>query len=347
MKMFKFMLTFMLISWSMSEEAAASCLEKAVLEKIGFTAADAIEKVTDPTYCTDVYADPGRCITADSIKTFIDAKQTLFSESNSGYGQLVEMFDTFFGNIGESLSNLWDKITDSTSEKTWKDKMAEEVKKAQDAHDTCFKTHNQIMHGISCMLSSGVAGQKATVSGDVIKIKSGKAALQLVSDCMPVVAAICMFYKGGEEAKLEVPQTDMQKKLCEEHKKYEECMSKDGGTATTCLDEAAKKKFFPELYAPFKNIWMPKVEDVKGVTDKMLEWLGNTKDKVFSWFKSTDEETASGRMLEGTITLEYEFEDDGYDIYAAGAKSGVEVKGVKIYSLGIIVSLIGLFLQLN
>lgn len=345
MKMLNVLLTTLLLSWAArAEDATSSCLEKATLEKLGFTAAD-VEKVSSPTYCTDVYADPGRCIAADTIKTFIDGKQDQFSTYNSGYGKLTEMFDTFFGNIGESLSNIWSSITDSKKDKSWKEQMAEAVSKAKENHDKCFKTHNQIMHGVSCLLSSAAASQKVTVDGSTLTIKISESALQVVSDCMTVVSAICMYYRGGEEAKLDIPQSDEQKALCEQHQVYEKCLA-DGGTETTCLDNDKKKPFFEKLYAPYKNMWMPAVTDIEKFTDKMSEWFSNAKDTVFSWFKSDDSSSAS-RILESDMTIKFTVEEGGHDCYGGGEKSGVEVKGIKLFSAGIVVSLISLILRIN
>lgn len=330
------------VSGEVEVTVGASCLTKETLEKLGFTAADSIEKVSSPTYCTDVYADPGRCITADTIKTYIEKKQDEFTVSNSGYAQLVKMFDTFFGNIGEALSDFWAKITDNQEPKTWKERMSAQIKKAQDVHDTCFKTYNQITHGVSCLLSSGKALQETTVSSDKVTIKANNSALDLVPNCMEVVGAICLYFKGGEEAKVDTKQTDDQKMLCEEHATYEKCKS-EGKNDETCLTTDIKKKFFNYMYAPLANKWFPKVTDIESVTDKMLEWFKNAKDTVFSWFKSDGD--SSERILESAMSIEFDFSDSGYDTYQGGSKSGVEVKDAKLFSLGSLVLIIGLYLQ--
>jgi hypothetical protein len=277
--------------WTNAQDTATdSCLDSETLTKLGFTGA-ALEKVSEPTFCTDVYADPGRCITANTYEAAVNKYQDEFTTHNMGYGTLVEMFDTFFGNIGESLSNLWDKVSGGSEEKTWKEKMAEEVKKAQDAHDECFMGYNQVMMGVSCLLTSGKAKQLAEVNGETIKITATKTMLDVVETCMPVISAVCLYFKGGEEATdLTTPQTDDQKALCALHNTYEKCKS-DGGNDTTCLDDSVRESFFEKMYQPYKNIWFPKVADVQGVTDKLLAWFDSAKDKVFSWFGSTKDST--------------------------------------------------------
>lgn len=344
--MLKLAFTFLLATVVISEETAASCLEKANLEKLKTTAKDAIEKLTAPSYCTSVFKDPGTCVDEATVETAINYFQDKFTEYNAGYKKLVDMFDTFFGNIGSSLSELWDKITDKESEKTWKDKMAEEVKKAQDAHDKCFMSYNKISHGTICVLASGVAGQKATVDGNKIKLKATNSALQVVSDCLGVIAANCLFFKGGKEAELDTAQTDNQKSLCDKFSEYEKCIS-DGGNDTTCLDEDKKQKFFKHLYSLNTNSWMPDVTKVDSITDKMLEWFSNTKDKVFSWFKSTDEaNTTTSRILAEELTIEIEIDSTGADLWTIGGESGVTIKGIRIHQWLSLTIIMGLFIKL-
>jgi len=353
--------------WTNAQDTTTdSCLDSDTLTKLGFTSAT-LEKVSEPSFCTDVYADPGRCITADTYETVVNKYQDEFTTHNMGYGTLVEMFDTFFGNIGESLSNLWDKVTGSTEEPTWKEKMAEEVKKAQDAHDDCFMGYNQVMMGVSCLLTSGKATQLAEVNGETIKITATKSMLDIVETCMPVISAVCLYFKGGEEATdLTTPQTDEQKKLCEHHNTYEKC-KKDGGNDTTCLDDSVREKFFEQMFQPYKNIWFPKVADVEGVTDKLLAWFEGAKDKVFSWFDKTEEtstdsssstdtssntdssttntDTSSARILESTVTINFKIDTAGADLWAMGSKSGVTRKFTEIFSFGIMSMLVGFLLK--
>lgn len=348
MKLIIISMAMVFVAGNISVEAGAtvaSCLSKDTLGKLGFTAADSIEKVSSPTYCTDVYADPGRCIAADTIKAYIEKKQDEFTAWNAGYVKLTEMFDTFFGNIGETLSKIWASITNEKKEKTWKEQMADLVKKSKETHDKCFKTHNQIMHGLSCMLSSAKAGQLLKVETSELEVNVSKTSLQVVVDCMPVIAAICMYYKGGEDAKLDIPQTDTQKEVCVKHQEYEKCMSGDSGTETTCLDDSKKEEIFKKMYNPYSNEWMPSVTDVEKFSDKMLEWLKNAKNTVFSWFKSSDSTTA--RILESTMKVKFKISESGYDCYGSGTKSGVPVKGIRLYSLGIVASLIALIIRHN
>ena len=283
----------------------------------------------------------------------VNKYQDEFTTHNAGYGTLVEMFDTFFGNIGESLSNLWDKVTGSTDEPTWKEKMAEEVQKAQDAHDDCFMGYNQVMMGVSCLLTSGVASQHATVNGNSIKINATKTMLDIVGTCMPVISAVCLYFKGGEEATdLTTPQTDEQKALCAEHNTYEKC-KKDGGNDTSCLDDSIREKFLTNMFAPYKNVWFPKVADVEGVTDKLLAWFDTTKDKVFSWFKSdettteTNTENTASRVLESTVVVTFKIETTGADLWAMGGKSGVTRKSTNILKFGLVSFFIGFLLRFN
>lgn len=341
---------------SLNEETTDTCLPKATLEKLGFTGEGTNVKVDSPAFCTDVYADPGRCIAADNIKTVIENYQTEFSTSNAGYAQIATVFDTFFGNIGESISGLWTKVTgsdDEKKEKSWKSQMAEEVSKAKEVHDTCFKTHNQLTHGVSCLLSSGKAAQKSSESGETLTVSISKSATQLVTDCMPVISAVCFFYKGGAEAKLEIPQTQTQKDLCELHKVYVKCLA-DGKADAECLDDTIKQNFFEKMYAPYKSVWLPSVEEVTTTTTKLLAWFESVKDKVFSWFKNTDETTpeSSGssttrRILASTIEVKFTFVEDGADLYVMGGKSQVKVIGIKIHHFGILTIMIAFILRLN
>ena len=357
--MLKYFVILTLASFALTEETTSTCLAKATLDSLGFSGEEAVTKVDSPTYCTDVYADPGRCIAADNIKTVIDKLQTEFSTYNSGYGQLTTLFDTFFGNIGESITSLWTKVTGSDeekAEKSWKSMMAEEISLAKDAHDTCFKTYNQLTHGTSCLVTSGLADQKTSLSGTTLTVTISNSSLQLVSDCLPVVSAICLFYKGGEEAPdLTIPQTQSQKDLCELHKTYAQCL-KDGSNETTCLSDDIKKTFFAKMYAPFKNIWLPSVEEITSVSDKMLEWFSSVKDKVFSWFGNTEDstetttdttDTTASRILSSDMDVVFTFADDGADLYVMGGKSGVEVSGIQIQHFAILGLMITFFLRLN
>jgi hypothetical protein len=349
MKLSSILLILTISSVAWAEETTSSCLSADTLTALGFTSAT-LEKVTDPTYCTDVYADPGRCITADTYATVVNKYQDEFTEHNAGYGKLVEMFDTFFGNIGESLSNLWDKVTGSTEEPTWKEKMAEEIKKAQDAHDNCFMGYNQVMMGVSCLVTSGVASQHTEVNGNNLKVTATKTMLDIVETCMPVISAVCLYFKGGEEATdLTTPQTDEQKALCAEYNTYEKC-KKDGGNDTSCLDDSVREKFLGNMFAPYKNIWFPKVADVEGVTDKLLAWFESTKDKVFSWFKSdetTNTETTTARVLASEVNVSFKIDAAGADLWAMGGKSGVTRKSTNILAWGIVSFFIGFLLRFN
>lgn len=351
MKMLNLFVLLTLASAAFAEEGTDSCLAKATLESLGFTGPGTVTKVDSPTYCTDLYADPGRCIDADNIKTVIEMYQNEFTTHNGGYGELASIFDTFFGNIGESITALWSNVTgsdDENKEKTWKAKMAEEISNAKDAHDKCFKTYNQLTHGLSCLVSSGAAVQKTSLSGETLTVSITESSLQLVTDCMPVVSAVCMYYKGGEEAKLAIPQSDDQTALCTEHNTYVKCLS-DGGNDSSCLTVDVKKKFFGYIYSPYKNKWLPSVQEVKDTTDKILEWFTSVKDKVFSWFKDTEEtstETNSEtRLLESTMTLVFNFDSAGADLYAHGGKSGIEPKGINIHHFGILSIMIAFLLR--
>ena len=351
--MWKITLLFMLSSLALSEETTGSCLANDVLTGLGLTGAT-MEPITDPTYCTEVYATPGRCITADTIKEYIEAKQTKFTEYNAGFVEIDDQFNTFFGNIGSSLAELWAKITDSTSEKSWKDKMGEVTKKAEDSVNKCFMSYNQITHGASCFLSSGLAGQKAAVADKKITIDATDSVLQVVGDCIDVISAICLFWKGGDEAKVDTSQTEDQKKLCQEHQDYQKCIT-DGGAADSCLNER-KEKIFELMYSYNSNKWIPDATNVKSVADKVLAWFSDAKDKIFSWFKSTDEantsetttETTTARLLAEDYEIVFKIvASDGADIWKIGGASGVTIKGVAIQACLKLMLLVPLFFGLN
>jgi len=353
MKMLNLFVLLTLASAAFAEETTDSCLAKATLETLGFAGPGTLSVVDSPTYCTDLYASPGRCTDEGNVKTVIELYQDEFSTHNAGYSELASVFDTFFGNIGESITALWTKVTgddDENKEKTWKAKMAEEISNAKENHDKCFMTYNQLSHGLSCLLTSGLAAQKSTLSGETLTVSTGESALQLVTDCMTVVSAVCMYYKGGAEAELTIPQSDSQKALCAEHNTYVKCLS-DGGNDSSCLTVDIKKKFFANMFSPYKNKWLPSVQEVKDTTDKILEWFASVKDKVFSWFKDTDSETTetttTTRLLSSTMTLVFDFGTDGADLYAYGGKSGVPVKGINIHHFGILSIMIAFLLRLN
>jgi L-rhamnose mutarotase len=341
--MLKLALILTFASFAFTEETTSTCLADAKLTEFGLTGAT-MEAVESPTYCTDVYKSPGRCVTADSIKAYIEEKQNKFTEYNAGYGQIDEDYNTFFGNIGSKLSELWDNITNSESEKTWKDKMAEVTKAAEDNADKCFMSYNQVTHGVACFLSSGIAGQKSAVADKKVTIDATDSIQQVVTDCMDVVSAICMFFKGGEEAKLDTAQTDIQKTLCTEHNAYHECVS-DGGSADSCMTSARKEALFNAIYSFTGNKWMPDPTKVKGVTDKILEWFDSAKEKVFSWFKPTEETASAGRLLEEGSTIEFKFTSDGQDLWVMGGNSGVERKNVSSLKWGIVAAMVAMFFR--
>lgn len=347
--MFKLGLLLTLATFAYSQDATDTCLAETNLTDFGFTAAT-MEAVESPTYCTDVYNSPGRCITADTIKAIIEKKQTNATTYNEGYLQIDKDYNTFFGNIGAKITELWNDVLKKEGEKTWKDQMAEVTKNAEDNADKCFKTYNQISHGVACFLSSGSAGQGTTVSGKTVTIKATDSIQQVVDDCMNIVSTICMFFKGGEEAKLDTAQTDSQKALCTEHNNYKQCLS-EGGNETSCMTTARKEALFNEIYSFTSNKWMPDPTKVQGVTDKILEWFDGAKEKVFSWFKPTEETSTdtstetTTRILEETATVEFSFSAEGKDLWTIGGKSGVIIISVSNLKWGIIATLIAMFLR--
>jgi L-rhamnose mutarotase len=351
--MLKFVLIQTLFAFAFTVEVqvnvdlTSTCLSDSTLTDFGFTAAS-MEAIDSPSYCTDVYKSPGRCITADSIKAYIEAKQNEFSEHNAAYVQIDDYYNTFFGNIGAKLSELWANITNTKTEKTWKDQMVEVTKNAEDTADKCFKSFNQVTHGVSCFLSSGIAAQKSSVSDKKVTIDATDSIQQVVTDCMDVVSAICMFFKGGEEAKLEIEQSDIQKTLCNEHNEYKKCVS-EGGSADSCMTTERKEAMFNAIYSFSGNKWMPKPSVVQGISDKIIEWFDGAKEKVFSWFKPTEVDASASastrRILEEKYSVEFNFKSDGQDLWVMGGNSGVERKNVMSLKWGIVAAMVAMFFR--
>lgn len=342
--MLKLTMIFMLATVALTEGATDSCVAEATLKEFGFEP-KALEVVESPTYCTDVFKTPGRCITADTIKAFIEKKETENTTAHNGFVQIDKDFNTFFGNIGSTFSDLWDKITSNEAEKTWKDKMAEVTKKATDSVNKCFMSYNQVTHGVSCFLASGAAGQKTSIAAKKVTINATNSIHQVVTDCLDTLSAICLFFKGGEEAKLDTAQSADQKTLCTEHSDYQKCMI-DGGNTTSCMTDARKEKIFNLMYSFTANKWMPDATKVSSVTDTIVKWFEGAKDKVFSWFKPT--EGTAARILEEVASVEFKIvTENGADLWAIGGKSGLEKKGVNVYAWAIVSVMIAMFFRLK
>lgn len=322
-----------LITFSMkSEETTSGCLSEANLKKIGFTTVNAAaEKIESPTYCTTLYKDHGACVPESETQTVIQTNEDKFSAANKGVVAIFDTFDSFFGNIGEKLSDLYSSITssDEKKEKTWKEQMSASVKVAQDSVDACFKFNNLLQHGITCLASSGNAKQAITETDTQWTVSSNLNALELVPLCMDVMSTVCMFFKGGEEAELTSPQTDDQKALCALVVAYEGCIS-DGGTDTTCLTDSKKEEIFKKMYSPYKSLWLPSVADVDSIKDKVVDFFVGVKDKIFSWTGATKDaptdESTTSRILEGELSVDFTFSAEGYDCKVGGERSGLDPK---------------------
>ena len=338
--------------------AAASCLDTTVLTNLGlFNVAGAESDDTSLTsehqFCKTLYTASGRCVTNDTIKTAIGVYQTEFSVTNKAFKNIADIFDTFFGNIGESLSALWTKVSgksdDEQNKKTWKEEMAAKVKKANETKDQCFKNFNLYQHGLSCLLSSGKAVDRTSVTESQVTVTSDKTVLSLVTECMDVMATICMFFKGGDEAEVESKETDEQKAICQKVNTYEGCMEASG-TETSCLSDSDKESIFNMMFKPYKNALFPKVADVESYKDKVLSFFGNVKDKVFSWTKSTDEtnpETPPARILSESMDVTFTFVADGQNLKKEGEDSGIEVQASSIKSVTVMILAMACYLRFN
>ena len=309
--MFELLTILFAISTISSQNVLSSCLNSNTLENLGFQPSNYLEKDSSSTTCTHLYSDSGRCIQANTIKPFIESKQNEFNTTTMGYVQVIRLFDNFSGKNSRILSRILDETTNTNPQQTLEEKIEEEIQNAQKTHEKCFKTHNQLTHEVSCLLSSGIAAQNVLQIGNTLKIKTASSALQLIPDCMSVISVICLYFKEGSEASLDNFQTDKQKQLCEEFNIYQACMDNQG-TDSRCLTTDLKKKMFSNMYAPYENFWLPDVDNVKSITDKMQEWLNSSKDTVFDWLE-TLKDFISFRILQNDVTIEFVFTDNGYD----------------------------------
>lgn len=314
------------------EETASGCLSEANLKKIGFTTVNATaEKIETPTHCTTLFKEHGACVPEAEVQTVIKTNEDKFTEANQGVVAIFDTFDSFFGNIGEKLSDLYSSIvsSDEKKEKTWKEQMSASVKVAKDKVDECFKFSNLLQHGITCLASSAYAKQVITETDTQWTISSNLNALEIVPLCMDVMSTVCMFFKGGEEAELTSPQTDEQKALCSLVVTYEGCIT-DGGTNTTCLTDSKKEEIFKKMYNPYKGQWLPSVADVDSIKDKVVDFFVSAKDKIFDWTGITKdastEETTTTRILDSELVVNFTFTSEGYDCKQGGERSGVDPK---------------------
>ena len=351
--MFKYIVFFALIASQLNcDGTVTGCLDKAVLAKVGMVGTDEAKKETAPKHCKALYTESGSCVAEGDIATVIESYQTEFSTANAAFKNIADIFDTFFGNIGESLSGLWDKVSGASAEdkkKTWKEEMAAQVKKANDTKDVCFKNFNTYQHGLSCLLSSAKAAERTTVTDALLTVKSDNTVLSLVTDCMDVMATVCMFFKGGKEAEVESKESQDQTNICAKVNEYEGCMEASG-TLSSCLTAANKEAIFKMMFKPYKNALFPKVADVESYKDKVLGFFGDMKDKVFSWTKSTKDanpDTPAARILEGTVDVTFTFAEDGQNMKKDGEDSGVEVKASSIQSVTVMIFAMACYLRIN
>ena len=337
----------MLMIYTLSQETTTGCLSADNLKKIGFTTIkETAEKIESPTYCKDVFAEQGACVAEEEVKAVVESQQDKFTNFNQSVASIFDTFDSFFGAIGESLSNLYDSVTgsDEKKEPTWKEQMVKSVKKAKETSNECYIFYNTLQHGTTCLVASGLAKQYVTETDATWKLTSNPNALELVSKCMDVSSTVCLFFKGGAEANLTSAQSDNQKALCEKINEYEGCIQ-EGGTDTVCLTDAKKEEIFKLMYNPYGNKWLPSVADIESMKEKIVSFFESVKDKIFSWTKNTEEanqnteSNSTARMLQeessstSSVETEYSFNAEGYDYKKGGDNSGIEKKFSARYSV--------------
>ena len=337
----------LMVHQSYTAETTSGCIAKTMLTELGLDGLDAAVTITDPTYCTSTFTS-GRCIAEGSIKTVIETYQTEFTAYNAGFETINDMFDTFFGKIGET----WDKIVAAVSTPdpktlTWKDEMAQCVKKASDTKDKCYKSYDTIRQGFLCLVASGVGKANIKEETKKITVTTSEAALQVVPDCIDIAACICMYFKGGTEAKLDAKQTPDQVSLCTNVSKYEDCVLK-GGTAASCMTVGEKKKIFPLMFSPLNNIMFPKVPDIESIKEKLGSWYESSKAKIFDWLNITkdDATTPAARILENATEVKFTFATEGFDLKVAGEKSLVPTKSIALTKIWGMVTLLVVFLKI-
>ena len=154
--MLKLFVLLTLISFVFTDDTTNTCLDKETLTNLGFIVEDTATKVDSPTYCTDVYADPGRCIATDNIKTIIEKLEADFKLRIDEFDDILKIFFYLFKNDTEREELRTLVINENKIDGiSWKEKIAYHASFANDSHLGCFRTYNKLTHGLSCLLSSG------------------------------------------------------------------------------------------------------------------------------------------------------------------------------------------------
>lgn len=312
---------------------ANGCLADAALTAWGYTGTGKATKETEPTFCTNLYKDDGSCVAAGGFEKAIDYLETRFGENTVAWKNIDDTFTSFFKDVKGVLSDLWNKVTSSEKKDTltWEEQMGKAVKDGEDHRDTCFKNYNEMQHGIACLVSSAKASSFVTVSGSEFTISVDNNLLQIAKDCMPILSATCLYFKGTEEAQVDVSQNAQQKAYCVEVNNYKDCMDK-GGTDTTCLNNDRSQKIVMNIF-PSQNLTIfPAVAAIESTSSKIKAKFTEIKDKAFSWIKSV---TSSNRILDlatGT-TIVLKFSSTGANLKSYGENSGKTIKSTSIFSV--------------
>lgn len=313
------------------------CLSDAALTAFGFKGTGKATKETEPKTCKNLYKDDGSCIEAGGVNTVIDELETKFTTNNTAWTNIDDTFTSWFKDVKGVLSDLWNKVTSSEKkeELTWEQQMGKAVKDAEDTQKACFTSYNTSTHGLTCLLSSAKASSFVTVSGKEYTVTTDNNLLQLAKECMPVMAAVCLYFKGADEAQVDAKQTAEQKAMCTEVVNYQDCIDK-GGQDTTCLNNDRKEKILHKIWPAINQKIFPSVEAVASTTEKIKAKFTEIKDKVFSWIKSVtgSDTTTTTRLLEiaSDVKIVLKFSDTGANLNTYGKESGKDVKHTTIYS---------------
>ena len=337
MKTTVFFLAITLATFTVAQDSNTSngCLSDAALTAWGFKGTGKATKETEPKSCTNLYKDDGSCVEAGGVNTVIDELETKFTTNNTAWTNIDDTFTSFFKDVKGVLSDLWNKVTNSEKkeELTWEQQMGKAIKDAEDTQKECFINYNTSTHGLSCLLSSAKASSFVTVSGKQYTVTSDNNLLQLAKDCMPVLSAVCLYFKGADEAQVDAKQTAEQKAMCTEVINYQDCIDK-GGKDTTCLNNDRKEKIIHNTWPTLNQKIFPSVEAVASTSEKIKAKFTEIKDKVFSWIKSVTGSDSSARILEiaSDVKIVLKFSDTGANLGSYGKASGKEIKHTSIYS---------------
>lgn len=300
----------------------STCLAPEVLKSIGFDATQDVATVKSPSVCTDLFKISGTCVPEAAVKAKMKADNSDLSDNTS---ILIDMFT----NIAE-LNGLLTEVAGSSKDDV--ENLKTTVKESQ---AKCVNAWNVIQQGITCYLASGDASSNTTVSTNVQISLNSTTVGPLLTNCLPVLVALCSFTAGvsfdtSEDASISgnplyQSNTELLKEPCSTLKTNYNC------STDSCI-QAQYDIIINSFFAPYEYSIFPSAT----VAAQLNTAITTAQDNLKLLLNSTSRRLASSTSVKAKSNS-----TGGADAKTYGENSGYnKLSGVEIveYAVSILVT---------